>query len=133
VRVGRNGIPNCDNRGFVTNKELVDLYRSATATVFPHYQEPFGMVPVESMACGTPVLTYDCQGPGETVEDGLTGWTVETQAQLLEKAHQVLREGISAEMRRRCREHVVARFSPKACTQSLVEAVSAVCPLKSRT
>jgi glycosyltransferase involved in cell wall biosynthesis len=129
VRVGRRAIPNCDNRGFVTNQELVELYRSATATLFPHYQEPFGMVPVESMACGTPVLTYDCQGPGETVENGVTGWTVETQAQLLEKAGQVLREGVSAEMRRRCRAYVVERFSPRACTESLVAALESVCDL----
>jgi glycosyltransferase involved in cell wall biosynthesis len=129
VRVGRQAVPNCDNRGFVTNQELVDLYRSATATVFPHYQEPFGMVPVESMACGTPVLTYDCQGPGETVVDGVTGWTVETEAQLLQQARQVLQEGVSAETRRRCRQHVVEHFSPRACTESLVAALESVCHL----
>jgi glycosyltransferase involved in cell wall biosynthesis len=129
VRVGRQAIPNCDNRGFVTNKELVELYRSATATVFPHYQEPFGMVPVESMACGTPVLTYDCQGPGETVQNGVTGWTVDTRAELLEKAQQVLKGGVTVDMRRQCREYVVERFSPRACTESLVAAVEAVCHL----
>ena len=130
VRVGRQAIPNCDNRGYVTNKELVELYRAATATVFPHYQEPFGMVPVESMASGTPVLTYDCQGPGETVQDGVTGWTVDTQAELLEKAQAILKEGVTVEMRRQCRKHVVEHFSPKACTQSLVAAVEAVCQLE---
>ena len=91
------------------------------------------MVPVESMACGTPVLTYDCQGPGETVQNGLTGWTVDTQAELLEKALEITKKGVTVEMRRQCREHVVERFSPEVCTRSLVEAVEAVCHLGSRS
>lgn len=133
IRVGRQAIPYCDNRGYVSHEELVELYRAATATVFPHYQEPFGMVPVESMACGTPVLTYNYQGPGETVQNGVTGWTVDTQAGLLEKAREITTEGVPAEMRRQCREHVVERFSPEACTRSLVEAVEAVCHCGSRS
>lgn len=129
VRVGRQAIPNCDNRGYVTNEELVDLYRAATATVYPHYQEPFGMVPVESMACGTPVLTYNCQGPGETVQNGITGWTVDTPAEILEKAQEIVIEGVAAEMRYQCRDYVVEHFSPKVCTRSLVEAIEAKCHL----
>jgi glycosyltransferase involved in cell wall biosynthesis len=44
--------------------------------VFPFSNEPFGYVPLESMSCGTPVLTYNREGPSETVVDGQTGWLV---------------------------------------------------------
>ncbi len=62
--------------GKVTNSELRDLYSNALFTVFPFTVEPFGLVPAESMACGTPVLTYNDQGPSETVLHGKTGWLV---------------------------------------------------------
>ncbi len=49
--------------GRVSDDELARLYANAKFTVFPFIHEPFGYVPVESMACGTPpVLTYDKQG-----------------------------------------------------------------------
>ena len=61
-------------RGYVTKEELIDLYSNALFTAFPFTNEPFGYIPLESMACGTPVLTYNKQGPSETVVNGKTGW-----------------------------------------------------------
>jgi glycosyltransferase involved in cell wall biosynthesis len=52
--------------------ELVQLYQGARALVFPA-QEDFGIVPLEAMACGTPVLAYESGGACETVVDGVTG------------------------------------------------------------
>ena len=57
--------PNVELLGRVSDEELVGLYSNALFTLFPFTHEPFGYVPVESMACGTPVLTYAAQGPGE--------------------------------------------------------------------
>jgi hypothetical protein len=68
--------PNLEVEGRVTHEQLKDLYTHALFTAFPFTEEPFGLVPIESMACGTPVLTYAKQGPGETVVDGVTGWLV---------------------------------------------------------
>lgn len=121
VHVGRKSIPYCDNRGYVTNEELVSLYQGARATIYPHYQEPFGMVPIESMACGTPVLTYSYQGPGETVLDEVTGWTVDTRNQLMQKGQEIFRQGVTGEMRQHCREHVLNNFSPNVCTHQLLD------------
>lgn len=74
---GADEDPNIEVVGRVSHDELKELYSNALFTAFPFTEEPFGLVPVESMACGTPVLTYARQGPGETVLDGLTGWLVD--------------------------------------------------------
>lgn len=60
--------------GEVDDDELVELYQDALALAyFTRYREPFGLAPVEAMACGTPVLTSGRGGTGETVVDGETG------------------------------------------------------------
>lgn len=75
-----------DFRGRVDHDQLVSLYSGAEFTVFPFTNEPFGYVPVESMACGTPVLTYGKEGPAETVVNGETGWLVHSRDEFVRKA-----------------------------------------------
>lgn len=60
---------------FVTNpddKTVRELYRSCRALIFPG-EEDFGIVPVEAMACGRPVIARNAGGVTETVVDGSTG------------------------------------------------------------
>jgi glycosyltransferase involved in cell wall biosynthesis len=78
-----------DFRGFIDIGELVDLYSNALFTLFPFTNEPLGWIPLESMACGTPVLTYNKQGPSETVIDGRTGWLASSKDELVEKAIEI--------------------------------------------
>lgn len=80
-----------DYRGYVTDKQLAELYHDALFTAFPFTEEPFGWVPIESMHYGTPVLTYNKQGPSETVIDNVTGWLVEDATEFLEKAEELCR------------------------------------------
>lgn len=94
--------PNARVLGRVSQETLRKLYTNALVTVFPFTEEPFGLVPVESMACGTPVITYDTQGPGETVVDGKTGWTVTTADELVTTTQQVFRDGYPKEVARAC-------------------------------
>ena len=58
--------------GWLPDEEIRTLYRSATATLLPG-TEDFGIVPVESQACGTPVVALNAGGATETVVDGETG------------------------------------------------------------
>ena len=60
--------------GFLRPAELQRRYAGARATlVTPHWIEAFGNTVIESMACGTPVVTYDRGGPVEIVEHGRSG------------------------------------------------------------
>jgi glycogen synthase len=58
--------------GVVERTELAGRYRGADVVVFPSvWQEPFGLVPVEAMACGTPVVATGTGGSGEFLADGV--------------------------------------------------------------
>jgi glycosyltransferase involved in cell wall biosynthesis len=93
---------NIEFLGRVTTRELVDLYSNALFTLFPFTHEPFGYIPLESMACGTPVLTYGVQGPSECVIDGYTGWLARSEKEIENKATMYWKNGFNSSMRRSC-------------------------------
>lgn len=97
---------NIDFLGKVTDDELVHLYSNALLTLFAFKHEPFGYIPVESMACSTPVLTYNMQGPSETVINHKTGWLADSNTELLEILQRVWVNGVPQGMRRECVESV---------------------------
>lgn len=59
--------------GRVPLKELPRLYAEAKLVLFTSKDEPFGMVPVEALACGTPVIGANSGGLKETIEDNYNG------------------------------------------------------------
>ncbi|MDQ3163869.1 MAG: glycosyltransferase family 4 protein [Actinomycetota bacterium] len=65
--------------GEVSHGEKVELLRGARATLFPiEWEEPFGLVMIESMACGTPVVATRWGAVPEVIEHGRTGIIVDT-------------------------------------------------------
>ena len=60
----------------VDQPTLADYYRAATVTVVPSYTESFGLVAVESQACGTPVIAAHVGGLRAAVDDGRSGLLV---------------------------------------------------------
>lgn len=60
--------------GWQGREELVPLYRAAAALVMPSHYEPFGMVALEAMACGCPLVASRTGGLAEFVEDGVDGF-----------------------------------------------------------
>ena len=54
-----------------------DLLRGASALLFPiDWPEPFGLVMIEAMACGTPVIAFRCGSVPEVIDEGVTGFVV---------------------------------------------------------
>lgn len=96
--------PNIDFLGRVSTERLVDLYSNALYTIFPFTHEPFGYIPLESMACGTPVLTYGVQGPSEVIIDEATGWLIEDDREFVDKAVELWVDGYDTAIRRICRD-----------------------------
>ncbi|WP_203900574.1 glycosyltransferase [Virgisporangium aliadipatigenens] len=59
--------------GSVPSADMPAWYRSADVVCCPPWYEPFGLTPLEAMACGVPVVTYAVGGLAESVIDGVTG------------------------------------------------------------
>jgi glycosyltransferase involved in cell wall biosynthesis len=94
--------------GKVGDSKLVELYSNAVFTLFAFNHEPFGYIPVESMACGTPVVTFNRQGPAETVIDLQTGWLVKTDEELMKLALSIWKVGVDRRIRVACRKRASA-------------------------
>jgi glycosyltransferase involved in cell wall biosynthesis len=98
---------NIEFLGGVSAEELVRLYSNALFTLFTFNHEPFGYIPIESMACGTPILTYNRQGPCETVIDGVTGWLANTREESIDLAIRLWRDGYPQTMRANARKRAL--------------------------
>ena len=72
ARLRAAATPNVSFAGRVTDARLRELYQGARALVFPA-EEDFGLVPVEAIACGCPVIAFGAGGARETVREGVTG------------------------------------------------------------
>lgn len=72
-KFGMTSNNNVEFLGHVTDDELVKLYSGAKAFLALAKDEDFGITPVESMSCGTPVIAYNGGGYKETVVNGETG------------------------------------------------------------
>ncbi|HVI27275.1 glycosyltransferase family 4 protein [Hansschlegelia sp.] len=69
--------PNVEYVGEIDERKKVDFLGGADALLFPiDWPEPFGLVMIEAMACGTPVIAFEAGSVPEVVDDGLTGYVV---------------------------------------------------------
>ncbi len=96
--------------GEVSHAPKLELLGGARALLFPiEWEEPFGLVMIESMLCGTPVIAFPHGSAPEVVDDGVTGWIADTEDDMVARLR-ALRDGDLAFDRRLCREQAVRRF-----------------------
>jgi glycosyltransferase involved in cell wall biosynthesis len=72
--------PGVEFLGEISDDEKNAFLGQASALVFPiDWPEPFGLVMIEAMACGTPVIAWNCGSVPELVDDGITGFIVDSE------------------------------------------------------
>jgi glycosyltransferase involved in cell wall biosynthesis len=109
--------PHVDYRGAVALAERNALLASAAALVHPlRYEEPFGLVLIEAMACGTPVLALDVGACREIIENDLTGWVGASIADLVTHL-----ETVVALDRSRIRARAAEQFGSDRMTDRYIE------------
>lgn len=91
--------------GEIGEKEKEDFIGNAYAVLFPiNWPEPFGIVMIEAMACGTPVVAFPGGSVAEVEEDGVTGYIVNSipdAVQAVERVSSLSRHGVRAAFERR--------------------------------
>jgi glycosyltransferase involved in cell wall biosynthesis len=93
--------------GEINSEHKKQWYQYAKATLFPiQWGEPFGLVPVESMACGTPVIALNRGSVPEIIVNGKTGFVVDSMDAMIEAVGLI--DHVDP---RECRRHVRNHFS----------------------
>ena len=98
--------------GEINDKQKTSFLRDAAALLFPiDWPEPFGLVMIEAMACGTPVLAFRCGSVPEIVEDGVTGKVVESEDEAIAALPELLTYDRRAVRKRFQERFTVARMA----------------------
>ena len=101
--------PDVEYIGEISDDEKSSFLSGAVALLAPiAWPEPFGLVLIEAMACGTPVIAFNRGSVPEIVEDGVTGFVVENEKEAVAATHRLSRLSRSA-IRRRFEERFTAR------------------------
>jgi glycosyltransferase involved in cell wall biosynthesis len=80
------GAPGIEFIGEIDDRQKSEFLGEAAALLFPiDWPEPFGLVMIESFACGTPVLGFDRGSVPEVIEDGVTGFIVDGAGDAIER------------------------------------------------
>lgn len=103
--------------GEITDAEKNDFIGDALALVCPYdWPEPFGIVLIEALACGTPVLAYRRGSIPEVLEDGRTGIICDNLQHMIESLEQVAKID-----RAHCRESFDRRFTVERMVQDYLK------------
>jgi glycosyltransferase involved in cell wall biosynthesis len=114
--------PQVEYLGEIGEAEKPDFLGNAKALLFPiDWPEPFGLVMIEAMACGTPVIAFRCGSVEEILEDGVTGYIVDS---VEEAADAALR--IPSISRKECRAVFEERFSARRMCEDYIRAYERV-------
>ena len=116
------GHPLIDFKNEIGDREKQDLLGNATAALFPiDWPEPFGLVMIEAMACGTPVIAFPRGSVAEIIEPGVSGAIVNNVAEAVDAVRSV-----AAIPRSRCRECFEKRFTAARMVRDYVSIYKAL-------
>jgi glycosyltransferase involved in cell wall biosynthesis len=103
--------------GFINNpKQKSEFLGNAKALLFPvDWNEPFGLVMIEALATGTPVIAFDRGSVREIIQNGVNGYIVKTKSAMV-KAMQ----NIDKISRKDCRESALKRFAAKIMIENYI-------------
>ena len=105
--------------------ELIALYQGAACFALSSAEEGFGMVLIEAMACGVPVVATRCGGPDGIVTDGEDGFLVplDDAAAMADRLHRLLTDGeLNRRMGLRARATMEQRFSETVTARAFLDA-----------
>lgn len=109
--------PLVDFVGEIGERDKRDFLGNAFALLFPiDWPEPFGLVVIEAMACGTPVIAFPGGSVPELIEDGVSGFIVDS----VEDAALAV-ERVSTLRRESCRQTFLQRFTASRMAENYVE------------
>lgn len=115
--------PHVEFIGEVGEDKKNDLLAQAKVLLFPiDWEEPFGLVMIEALACGTPVVAYDMGSVTEVLEEGKTGFIVRSVNEAVSAVKKV--DQIS---RRHCRQAFEERFTAQRMAEEYVKLYERVC------
>ncbi|QGZ54692.1 glycosyltransferase family 4 protein [Paraburkholderia acidiphila] len=115
-------LPHVEYVGEINDSQKAEFLSGAHALLFPiDWPEPFGLVMIEAMACGTPVIAFNRGAVPEVVEEGVTGFIVEDEIGAVAAVNRISRV-TRAGVRRRFEE----RFTSHRMAQEYVQAYEAV-------
>jgi glycosyltransferase involved in cell wall biosynthesis len=120
----RRSPPNVEFIGWRGPRELAEFYAGARALIFPG-EDDFGIVPVEAMACGTPVIAYRGGGALDTVVDGQSGVffdqaTTRSLREALNHFDKATWDASSISAR------IFSRYSPRVFSAAMTGAIEAI-------
>jgi len=108
--------PNVEYIGEIDEQQKAQFLGNARALLFPiDWPEPFGLVMIEAMACGTPVLAFRCGSVPEVIDNGVSGIIVDTLAEAVEGVEWVLKLD-----RKKVRAKFEERFTSERMTNDYV-------------
>jgi glycosyltransferase involved in cell wall biosynthesis len=110
--------PLVENRGEIGEKEKNDFLGNASALVFLiDWPEPFGLVMIEAMACGTPVIAWNNGSVPEIIDHGVSGYIVNSMEEAVEAVN-----NLSKLDRKKVRERFERRFSSRRMALNYIQA-----------
>lgn len=110
----------------ISDGELVEIYNKSKVLVVLNRNEPFGLIPLEAMACGTPVIAVNEGGYKETIINNKTGFLIKRdQEQLYEKINTIINDdNLRTKMSKMAREHVLQNWTWNKSIERFLEIIN---------